>query len=333
MRRPHRSAAEAEAQKGHCIVNIPPIKRLLLATDFSDWARRAEEYACALAASWQASLTVMTVLEFPPGMDPNYAVNKQYLTDRMSEASAQLAEFKHGAYARGIAATTRMATGLPSEEVSIAAQAEDTDLVIVGTRGKSGLAHVLLGSTAERLIRTAPCPVVAVHMPELEYPAGHGMTLDRILVPTDLSDCSLEAVQYARVVASQAKASIELLHVMEPSSYGIDFTMESSAEREQKRKAAAGRLEALSTELSSEGIAVKISLLGGTPADTILEVANKTSSNLIVMGTHGRRGLSHVLAGSVTEAVLRRGTVPVLAVRKPAFSRRMQGVRIEGAHA
>ena len=314
-------------------MSMMPIKRLLLATDFSDWARRAEDHACALAASWQASLTVMTVLEFPPGMDPNYAVNKQYLTNRMSEASAQLAKFMDGAHARGIAATTRIATGLPSEEVTIAAQAEDTDLVIVGTRGKSGLAHVLLGSTAERLIRTAPCPVLAVHMPKLESPVGHGMTLDRILMPTDLSDCSLEAVQYARVVASQAKASIELLHIMEPACYGIDFTMESSAEREQKRKAAAGRLEALSSELSSAGIAVKISLLGGAPADTILDVAHRTASDLIVMGTHGRRGLSHVLAGSVTEAVLRRGTIPVLAVRNPAFSRRIQGLGAEGACA
>ena len=301
-----------------------PIKRLLLATDFSDWARRAEEYACALADSLRASLTVLTVLEFPPGMDPNYAVNKQYLTDRMSEASAQLAEFKHEAHARGIAARTRIATGLPSDEVVTEALAEDADMVIVGTRGNSGLAHVLLGSTAERLIRSAPCPVLAVHMPKTEGSVGQGMTFDRILVPTDLSDCSLEAVHYAKIVAIQVKASIELLHIMEPACYGIDFTIESSADREQKRKAATGRLEALSSELTAAGIAVKLSLLGGAPSDTILEVAHRTSSNLIVMGTHGRRGLSHVLTGSVTEAVLRRGTLPVLAVRKPAFSRRMQ---------
>jgi len=257
-------------------------------------------------------------------MDPNYAVNKQYLTDRMSKASAQLAEFKHEAHARGIAATTRIATGLPSDEVVTEALAEDADMVIVGTRGNSGLAHVLLGSTAERLIRSAPCPVLAVHMPKAEGSVGQGMTFDRILVPTDLSDCSLEAVHYAKIVAIQVKASIELLHIMEPACYGIDFTIESSADREQKRKAATGRLEALSSELTAAGIAVKLSLLGGAPSDTILEVAHRTSSNLIVMGTHGRRGLSHVLTGSVTEAVLRRGTLPVLAVRNPAFSRRMQ---------
>jgi nucleotide-binding universal stress UspA family protein len=314
-------------------VNIPSFKRLLFATDFSDAARRAEDYACALAASWGADLTVMTVVEFQPGMDREYAVNQLYLTDRLYEATATLAALKDKLHRRGIQTATRVGTGLPSEEVIAAAQAEDTDLVIVGTRGKSGLAHVLLGSTAERVIRMAPCPVLAVPIPKTEATVGQGMTLNRILVPTDLSDCSLEAVHYARIAAGQAKASIELLHVMEPASYGIDFTIESSDEREQKRKAATERLEALSSELAAAGIAAKVSLCGGSPADAILQFAARSSSDLIVMGTHGRRGLSHMWAGSVTEAVLRRGTIPVLAVRKPAFSRRMQGLSTEGAHA
>ena len=91
MRGAHCSAYAAETEKRHRLVKRTSIKRLLLATDFSDWARRAEEYACALAASWQAELTVMTVLEFPPGMDPEYAINKQYLTERMHDASSRLA--------------------------------------------------------------------------------------------------------------------------------------------------------------------------------------------------------------------------------------------------
>jgi nucleotide-binding universal stress UspA family protein len=270
-------------------------------------------------------LTVMTVLEFPPGMDPEFAVNKQYLTERMYDASARLAELKGSASRRGIAATTRIATGLPSEEVLAAALAEEADLIVVGTRGKSGLAHVLLGSTAERLIRMASCPVLTVPTTKGEGPAEDTMTLDRILVPTDFSGCSQEAVRYAIVVAGQAKASIELLHVLEPASYSIDFTMEHREERETHRKRAADKLDALAETLSREGIAVKMELRGGVPADMILDVAQRSSSDLIVMGTHGRRGLSHMWAGSVTEAVLRRGPYPVLAVRNPAFIRRTIG--------
>jgi nucleotide-binding universal stress UspA family protein len=333
MRRPHSSAVKAETQKEHFVVDLTPIKRLLLATDFSDCARRAEEYACALTASWRAELTVMTVVEFQPGLDREYAVNQVYLADRMYEATAGLAAFKDKLHRKGVQATTRVGTGLPSEEVIAAAQSEDADLIIVGTRGKSGLAHVLLGSTAERVIRMAPCPVLAVPMPKAEDQVGRAITLERILVPTDFSDCSLAAVQYARVVAGQAKASIELLHIMEPVSYGIDFTIESSDEREQKRTAATKKFEALSSEFAAAGIAAKASLYGGVPADAILKVAAQSESDLVVMGTHGRRGLSHMWAGSVTEAILRRGAIPVLAVRKPAFSRRIPGLSVEEARA
>jgi nucleotide-binding universal stress UspA family protein len=251
----------------------------------------------------------------------------------MYEATAALAAFNERLHRRGLVTTTRIGTGVPSEEVIAAAQAEDADLVIVGTRGKSGLAHVLLGSTAERGIRMAPCPVLAVPIGAADHPGEQELPIDHILVPTDFSDCSSEAVKYAGVVAGQAKASIELLHILEPASYGLDFAVETHDEREKKRRVATERLQAFSTELAAAGIVVKVSLLGGAPADAILEFAARSSSDLIVMGTHGRRGLSHMWAGSVTEAVLRRGTMPVLAVRKPAFSRRMQGLRIEGAHA
>ena len=229
---------------------MTPIKRLLLATDFSDWARRAEHYACSLAASWQIPLTIMTVLEFPPGMDPEYALNKHYLTERMDEASFRLADFKSRAILRGIEATTRIATGIPSDEVIAAARAEDSDLLIVGTRGSSGLAHVLLGSTAERVIRTAPCPVLAVRTPDGDVSVEQGISLHRILAPTDFSKCSLEALEYAATVAMQAKASIELLHVLEPVSYGIDFTLGDTQEREQRRRRMSEGLESVAADLS-----------------------------------------------------------------------------------
>lgn len=297
------------------------INRLLLATDFSEWAQRAEDYACSLASSWRASLTVMTVLEFPAGMNPDYPVNQQYLTYRMGEASEQLAEFKARASRRGIIVATRIATGIPSEEINAAALAEGSELIVMGTRGKTGLAHVLLGSTAERVIRTAPCPVLAVHMAKDEVPVEHaGVGLDRILVPIDFSDCSLDALEYAAVVARQAKASIELLHVLEPVAYGLDFTMSHADERKDKRERLTKRLEDLSAALSAAGIAVKSHVRGGVPADSILDDARTLPSDLIVMGTHGRRGLSHVMAGSVAEGVLRQARCPVLTVRSPKFS-------------
>lgn len=299
------------------------IKRILLATDFSRWARRAEDYACALACSWKASLTVLSVAEFPPGLNPDYSVNQLYLGDLLTHASSQLIDLKSRAERRGIAVTTRVATGIPSEEVITVAQAEDSDLLVVGTRGKTGLAHVLLGSTAERVIRGAPCPVLTVRTEpadaEDDGVLSRPVTLERILVPVDFSACSLDALEYAVVVAQQAKASLMLLHVLEPVSYGLDFTLGHSRTRELVRENWTKRLDDLASSLKVTDIPVEVRLRGGLPADSILDSAQTLPCDLIVMGTHGRRGISHAISGSVAEAVLRKALCPVIAVRSSKF--------------
>ena len=300
------------------------IKRILLATDFSRWARRAEDYACELACSWRASLTVLSVAEFSPGLNPDYPVNQQYLTDLLKTASTQLVDLKGRAERRGIVVTTRVATGIPSEEVVAAARAEDSDLIVVGTRGRTGLAHVLLGSTAERVIRGAPCPVLAVRTEQADAEQKEGapsmpVTLERILVPVDFSDCSLDALEYAAVMAQQAKASVMLLHVLEPVSYGLDFDLGHFRSREDVRESWTKRLEELAATHQHPHMPIEYRLRGGFPADSILDAAQTLSCDLIVMGTHGRRGISHTISGSVAEAVLRKARCPVVAVRSQKF--------------
>jgi nucleotide-binding universal stress UspA family protein len=268
-------------------------------------------------------LTVLSVAEYPPGLNPDYAVNQQYLADLLKNASSQLVDLKGRAERRGIAVTTRVATGIPSEEVITVARAEDPDLIVVGTRGKTGLAHVLLGSTAERVIRGAPCPVLAVRTEpadtEDESVLSRSVALDRILVPIDFSDCSLDALEYAIVVAQQAKASLMLLHVLEPVSYGLDFTLNHIRAGEQVRESWTKRLEELASSHEHSHVPMESQLRGGIPVDSILDSAQTLSCDLIVMGTHGRRGISHALSGSVAEAVLRKARCPVLTVRSTKF--------------
>jgi nucleotide-binding universal stress UspA family protein len=298
---------------------------ILLATDFSRWAAGAEAYAFCLASTWRADLTVMTVLEFPPGLNPEYPVNRIYLGELMKTAKARMAELTTRAAARGISIHTRIGTGIPSEELLAAAKAEDSDLVVVGTKGKTGLEHVLVGSTAERVIRTAPCPVLAVRTERGEGEAGgsdpcRGVNLERILVPIDFSDCSLDALEYAVQVARRSRASIRLFHVLEPVSYGLDFSLLHVAKREKMREVIGERLSGLAKALAAAQVPTDVELRGGLPPDSILDGAKMLPADLIVMGTHGRRGLSHTLSGSVAEAVLRRSSCPVLTVRSPKFS-------------
>jgi len=309
-------------------VTTTSINRLLLATDFSACAKPAETYAAALASAWRARLSVVTVLEFPPGMDPEYPINQQYLRDRMRDASEQLTELKGRLAGRGLDVSTQIETGMPSELIQLAASREEAQLIVLGTRGKSGLAHVLLGSTAERVIRTAPCPCLAVHAtPESAEQAA--ASFSRILVPLDFSDCSMDAFEYAAVVAAQSHASLDLFHVLEPVCYNLDFTLSHHREEERKRERITTRMQELAAALTRTGLAAEVHLRGGVPADAILGAVRALNCDLIVMGTHGRRGLSHFMAGSVTEAVLRKAQCPVLTVRSPKFSPGHQRVSIE----
>lgn len=298
--------------------------RLLLATDGSQGSAVAAEYAFALARSWGASLTLMNVLECPPGLDPQNPVNQLYVTELMKQATNELVALKARAVERGISAQTRIATGIPSEEVLAVATGEAPDLIVVGTGGKTGLAHVLLGSTAERIIRGAPCPVLAVraHPYGEEQAVGNRRDpthLERILVPVDCSDCSLDAVEYAALVAQRSKAALTLLHVLEPISYGLDFTFPDRAKRESIKAGHTKRLSDLVSALASAGVPSEFLILGGLPTDSILDAARTQSADLIVMGTHGRRGLSHAFVGSIAESVLRKSSCPVLMVRSPKF--------------
>lgn len=282
----------------------------------------AEVYARGLAQLWGASLTVLNVLEFPSGLDPESPVNRLYLAELMKQATHELIEVKERAVKQGISTETKIVTGIPSEEVLAAATREHTELIVVGTRGRTGLPHLLLGSTAERIIRSAPCPVLAVRnhgkrTDEAGSRSRDPADLKRILVPVDFSACSLEALEYAALVAHRCKASMTILHVMEPVSYGLDFTLPQVAKREENRALITEKLSGLTSALTSAGLTCDSRISGGVPADSLLEASMALGSDMIVIGTHGRRGLSHALFGSVAESVLRKSLCPVLTVRSP----------------
>ncbi|WP_447980654.1 universal stress protein [Candidatus Nitrospira bockiana] len=297
------------------------IQRLLLPTDFSPCAQRAEAYAVLLARRYRASIEVLHVLELSPGLDPEYPVNMLYLEELKKQAD------RHAAAAvRRLTASVRAAghqrVGLPSTAIVGAAGDLGIDLIVMGTHGRTGLEHVLLGSTAERVVGTAPCPVLTVRGPTSPADARPDAPADiaRILLPVDFSDCSLDALEYGVQIAQRLGARVMVLHVLEPVAYGLDFTLGHAAAQQALRARVEAELRRLEEAIRSKGVPIEHRIKGGLPADSILESAQESDADLIVMGTHGRRGLSHVLKGSVAEAVLRRASCPVLTVKSPKFA-------------
>jgi nucleotide-binding universal stress UspA family protein len=145
------------------------------------------------------------------------------------------------------------------------------------------------------------------------------LKIAKILCPVDFSEFSKTAFEYAVSFASRYKARLYVQHVIEPIT--ALFTFETlPGWRELYAEFRAGAEEALE-ELTAAGLAQDVQpetcLQVGNPADLILKFARKEAVDLVVMGSHGRRGLDRLLTGSVTERVLRKADSPVLAVQKP----------------
>ena len=136
-----------------------------------------------------------------------------------------------------------------------------------------------------------------------------------ILCPVDFSDASRKAVQYAREFAAGMGASIHLLSVVEPRPMAVDITLNYVPLEEDLEKAAAEDLKVILDELLQAGLKAECSIEFGTPADTILDKAEALDVNLLIMGSHGKKGLSRFIMGSVAETVVRKANCPVLIVK------------------
>ncbi len=144
------------------------------------------------------------------------------------------------------------------------------------------------------------------------------MPFRKILVPTDFSTCADQALERAVQLARLTSAELHLLHAYElPTTLGaIDVPLALPQEFfDRIREAAQSQLEQRMKKLTLEGLRARAHLTLDTPSRAILDVAAKLGVDLIVMGTHGRTGMKHVLLGSVAERTVRLATCPVLTVK------------------
>ena len=141
--------------------------------------------------------------------------------------------------------------------------------------------------------------------------------IKRILVPIDFSASSLEALAYASQLTQRFGAELLVLHVVEPV-YAAEPNVGSAdltTLLDEQERIADEQLARISANLSKQGQRVRTQVECGVPAQAIVEVANDSATDLIVIATHGRTGLSHMLIGSVAERVVRLANCPVLTIR------------------
>jgi nucleotide-binding universal stress UspA family protein len=204
--------------------------------------------------------------------------------------------------------------GRPFEEICRLGRDADIDLIVIATRGNTGVKHLALGSTAERVVRYSSCPVLVTHGGK---PSGTVPGFRKILVPVDFSECSMQGLAYAKVFAKQFKSKITLLNSVhfeyyvasdECSRYDLPRLMQ------QAYVVARDQMCDLFEKTDWDGLEVETSLQSGHPGQQICEHARDSDTDLIVTSTHGSTGLTHLLLGSVAEYAVRHAHCPVLVV-------------------
>lgn len=144
---------------------------------------------------------------------------------------------------------------------------------------------------------------------------GGSLSLKKILVPTDFSAYSNGALDYAATLAKQFGAEIVLVHVIESMYYSVTDTFTVVDHLWALETTANALLDNTRAQVAEKNVPVKSRLESGSAAEEILKAAEEEKADLIVMGTRGRTGVSHLLLGSVAEKVVRQASCPVLTVR------------------
>ena len=272
-------------------------RKILIPTDGSDNTSGAIGYAIDLARQTGAEVTALSVKDItnyatipgePDVESPLYQVCEAAVRGVVEAAAAQ-----------GVRAEGMVVSGIPKRD--IVEVSKEHDLVVMGTVGRTGVPHLLLGSVADQVIRRATCPVIVVR-------AGgtSAFRCERMLMATDGSDSSSSAIAHGLRLAKAFQASVTALSVSDPSGR----TVEPSDNGTRMADTAVNNVVEEGRKL---GVMVEPLVVTGSSADVIVDMSMR--HDILVMGTHGRSGLAHFRLGSVAEKVIRNARCPVMIVK------------------
>ena len=292
------------------------ISHVLCPVDFSDISRHALDHAAAMARWYGAGLTVVYVFVSLPTLDLPPVILEQGDRERLL---SQLRDFA-APVPKDVAVALRVEQAeYVHAEILRQIGADHSDLLVLGTHGRSGFQRFFLGSVTEKLIRRSPCPTLVVPPRAPDLPPGAPIEFRRILCPVDFSETSLGALEHAFLLAQEGDAQLTLLHVIDlppelrENAMVADFDVDrirAAAEAEARR-----RLRDLIPQQAASYCSVHTAVVEGGTYRQVLRQAADDGTDLIVMGVRGRGAVDLFVFGSTTNHVIRAAHCPVLIVR------------------
>ncbi len=292
------------------------LKTILVPLDGSELAERALDPALMLARRADAQLILLSVphLKHLVQVDvagyglllpeDSYRVSRQELADYLNEVVSEHIG------PPDLNVKTLVKDGDEAGVIVDTATKHDTDLIVMSTHGRSGLSRWMLGSVTERVLSTAPCPVLAIR---------RSGPLSTVMITLDGSEVAEEALEPAFEIAQAFDSRVILISLVRELTSGETAYLErqETGLGSQVELRAESYLQEIAGRLPWPNGGMKIVVEKGSAASGILDHAERAGVDLIAMATHGRTGLKRWIYGSVSEKVLRGASCSVLICRPP----------------
>lgn len=292
-------------------------KNILVPLDGSVLAERALAPAMALAEAVQGRVTLLCSPQVQPMSIDDYSGGYSWwwpeqAQERACEASAEYLSALAERWAQeGVAIQTQVTEGDTASVLVDSAATLDADLIAMSTHGYSGVTRWVLGSVTEKVLRSAPCPVLVIR---------DARSINSVVITLDGSALAEKALEPGLEVARRLGATVTFLHVATPEPLPEEIVQrwEGMERGEGEAEQAEIYLETLCRQYEAEHSGtIALEVLEGPPAQRIVEFVAARPVDLVVMVTHGRTGLRRWAYGSVTEKVLRGCQRSMLIVRPP----------------
>ena len=292
--------------------------RIVIAVDGSDEARRAARRGLQLAQGFDATVTILSVVEQKALRLTETSEEKTRLRERGEEALTDIEEL---ASEFGRPVTTTLTEGKAAVQISEYASEQDADLIVVGRQGLTGLGRRLLGGVTEQVLHRSDVPVLVVPG---EDDAEMEADYTRVLITTDGSENADVAIPHGIAIAQRYDSAVHVLNVVDLQAAGgvfhaggleKEFIERLDARGQDAVDSVATKIEDSAPELTVETAVERTASFEGATAG-VREYVEETDVDLVVMGSHGRSNLQRQLIGSVASTVLRTVDVPVLVVKR-----------------
>lgn len=302
-------------------------QRMLLPLDGSELAEVALSYAKGIASRFGLELLLLHVAG--KGEAESLPLHRAYIDQTSDRVRREMAEVRDKTGGQTVVVKGEVGSGYPAEEILRYAAEKEIDLILMATHGRSGVRRWVLGSVADKVLRSAALPVLLVRAGMPKDTAYERWSRPKMLVPLDGSELAELVLPHVETLGSSEGgpgAEVILVGICEPLVMPPVTTPETSVNwgtaadeyMAKSKKSTEGYLSKVQMGLANAGLKVSLDILEGDPATEIIDYAAKTQANLIVMATHGRSGIGRWAYGSVAQKVLHGGSSPILLVRPPS---------------